>query len=513
MTATATPQPLAAPVRNPASAGAMSTPAQRTEIIYPESDGKPMADNTKQFRYIVTIQGGIAALFADNRCLCRRRSALVSGEGNNKIRAAPDTLVVFGRPPGDRGSYLQWREDGLAPQVVFEVLSPGNTVTEMARKFSFYERYGVDEYYLYDPDRGDLLGWIRRDGRLEEVPEMEGWISPRLGVRFSLEGSELVLYRPDGWRFETFLELEQRAEAERQRAEAERQRAEGRTPARRTTRRAVAGAGRRSRYLGNGLKQSDEEITMSEKLIDRTPSAYAYPLLIKNLLGNPVRQFPDQEIVYGDFKRQTYRDLGERVGRLASGLAGLGVKPGDTVAVMDWDSHRYLECFFAVPMMGAVLHTVNIRLSPEQILYTINHAEDDVILVNTEFLPILETIRDRIEPVKKLVLLNDTDHTLATTLDIGAEYEALLAASDPNYHFPDFAEDARATTFYTTGTTGLPKGVYFSHRQLVLHTFGVLSALAGTGQGRFNRDDVYMPITPMFHVHAWGVPYVAPCWA
>ncbi|HHW77838.1 MAG TPA: fatty acid--CoA ligase [Xanthomonadaceae bacterium] len=248
---------------------------------------------------------------------------------------------------------------------------------------------------------------------------------------------------------------------------------------------------------------------MSEKLIDRTPSAYYYPLLIKNLLANPVRQFPDQEIVYGDFKRQTYHDLGERVSRLASGLAGLGVRRGDTVAVMDWDSHRYLECFFAVPMMGAVLHTVNIRLSPEQILYTINHAEDDVILVNTEFLPILEAIRDRIEPVKKLVLLNDTGQTPATTLDIGAEYEALLAAGDPDYRFPDFAEDTRATTFYTTGTTGLPKGVYFSHRQLVLHTFGVLSALAGTGQGRFNRDDVYLPITPMFHVHAWGVPYVA----
>ncbi len=248
---------------------------------------------------------------------------------------------------------------------------------------------------------------------------------------------------------------------------------------------------------------------MSEKLIDRTPSAYYSPLLIKNLLANPVRQFPDQEIVYGDFKRQTYHDLGERVSRLASGLAGLGVRRGDTVAVMDWDSHRYLECFFAVPMMGAVLHTVNIRLSPEQILYTINHAEDDVILVNTEFLPILEAIRDRIEPVKKLVLLNDTGQTPATTLDIGAEYEALLAAGDPDYRFPDFAEDTRATTFYTTGTTGLPKGVYFSHRQLVLHTFGVLSALAGTGQGRFNRDDVYLPITPMFHVHAWGVPYVA----
>ena len=248
---------------------------------------------------------------------------------------------------------------------------------------------------------------------------------------------------------------------------------------------------------------------MSELTIERTPSAYYNPLLIKNLLDNPVRQYPDQEIVYGDFKRQTYRELGERVRRLASGLAGLGVKRGDTVAVMDWDSHRYLECFFAVPMMGAVLHTINIRLSPEQILYTINHAEDDVILVNTEFLPILETIRERIEPVKKLVLLNDTGVTPATTLDINTEYEALLASGDPGYKFPDFSEDTRATTFYTTGTTGLPKGVYFSHRQLVLHTLATRTALAGSGQGRLNQEDVYMPITPMFHVHAWGVPYIA----
>ena len=248
---------------------------------------------------------------------------------------------------------------------------------------------------------------------------------------------------------------------------------------------------------------------MPEQLIDRTASAHYHSLLIKNLLDNPVRQFPDQEIVYGDFKRQTYRETRERIGRLASGLAGLGVKRGDTVAVMDWDSHRYLECFFAVPMMGAVLHTINVRLSPEQILYTINHAEDDIILINTEFLPILETIRDRIEPVKKLVLLDDTGQPPATRLDISTEYEDLLAAGDPGYKFPDFSEEIRATTFYTTGTTGLPKGVYFSHRQLVLHTLATGAALQGTGQGRFNRDDVYLPITPMFHVHAWGIPYVA----
>lgn len=243
--------------------------------------------------------------------------------------------------------------------------------------------------------------------------------------------------------------------------------------------------------------------------IERTPSADYHSLLIKNLLDNPVRQFPHQEIVYGDYRRQSYAEMGERVRRLASGLASLGVKPGDTVAVMDWDSHRYLECFFAIPMLGAVLHTINVRLSPEQILYTINHAEDDVILVNTEFLPILESIHDRIEPVKHLVLLNDTGQTPATTLDISTEYERLLASGDPDHKFSTFSEDTRATTFYTTGTTGLPKGVYFSHRQLVLHTLATRSALAGTGQGRFNQDDVYMPITPMFHVHAWGIPYIA----
>lgn len=248
---------------------------------------------------------------------------------------------------------------------------------------------------------------------------------------------------------------------------------------------------------------------MIDNDIKRTPSAYSYPLLIKHLLYNPPVNAFGQEIVYGDSQRLTYRDLGERIRRLATGLARLGVKPGQTVAVMDWDSHRYLECYFAVPMMGAVLHMVNIRLSPEQILYTINHAEDDIILVNGEFLPMLEQIYDRFDSPKPLVLLNDAPQAPATALPIAAEYEALLAASDADYVFPDFSEDTRATTFYTTGTTGLPKGVYFSHRQLVLHTLALRAALAGVGQGRFNVGDVYMPITPMFHVHAWGLPFVA----
>ena len=248
---------------------------------------------------------------------------------------------------------------------------------------------------------------------------------------------------------------------------------------------------------------------MTVKLIEKTPSAYAYPLLIKQLLRTPLIYAPNQEIVYRDQFRYTYADLGKRIAKLADGLRRLGVQPGDTVAVMDWDSHRYLECFFAVPMMGAVLHTINIRLSPEQLIYTINHAEDDVILVNAEFLPMLEPFKDQFATVKKIILISDDATPPDTSLTIAEEYEALLNSSAEVYDFPDFDENTKATTFYTTGTTGLPKGVYFSHRQLVLHTFGVLPALSAyASQATINAADVYMPITPMFHVHAWGMPYI-----
>ncbi|WP_243372127.1 fatty acid--CoA ligase [Geotalea sp. SG265] len=247
----------------------------------------------------------------------------------------------------------------------------------------------------------------------------------------------------------------------------------------------------------------------NEMLIPRTPSAHDYQLLIRNLLYSPMVNDPDQEIVYRHHYRGTYRDLRQRVCRLASALTGLGVKPGDTVAVMDWDSHRYLELFFAVPMIGAVLHTINVRLSPEQILYTIDHAEDDVLFINSEFLPILEQIRGRIDLVRTYVLIAD-EPCDSHMVPFAGEYEQLLAQASPRFDFPDLDENTRATTFYTTGTTGLPKGVYFSHRQLVMHTMGLLAMLGSVvGHGAFRRDDVYMPMTPMFHVHAWGMPYVA----
>lgn len=251
---------------------------------------------------------------------------------------------------------------------------------------------------------------------------------------------------------------------------------------------------------------------MSDNLIVRTQSAYSYPLIIKNMFLAPIVDNPDQEIIYRGLLRFTYKEFRTRVRKLANALTDMGVKPGDTVAIMDWDSHRYLECFYAVPMLGAVLHTVNVKLSPEQIIYTIDHAEDDYLLVNSEFLPIIDQIKGRINTVKEFVILHDEDSEPYPDLplNIAGEYEDLLAKGADEFEFEDLDENTRATTFYTTGTTGLPKGVYFSHRQLVLHTLGTLAALATSAeQGRFHQKDVYMPITPMFHVHAWGFPYIA----
>jgi fatty-acyl-CoA synthase len=249
---------------------------------------------------------------------------------------------------------------------------------------------------------------------------------------------------------------------------------------------------------------------MSTSIVESTPSAYAYPLLIKQLLHTPLAVAPNQEIIYRNAKRYTYRVFRQRIGQLASGLTSLGVSPGDTVAVMDWDSHRYLECYFAIPMMGAVLETINIRLSPEEILYTLNHAGASVVLCATDFVPILAKIRDRLETAKTFILISDSGESPSSPLEFLAEYEELLAKSTEHFDFPDFDENTRATTFYTTGTTGKPKGVYFSHRQIVLHTLSGLGALASPAtQQRFHREDTYMPMTPMFHVHAWGLPYVA----
>ncbi|HOD72668.1 MAG TPA: fatty acid--CoA ligase [Deltaproteobacteria bacterium] len=247
---------------------------------------------------------------------------------------------------------------------------------------------------------------------------------------------------------------------------------------------------------------------MAAKSLNGSP--YRFQLTIKDLLNSPRISARNQEIVYRDRMRYTYNDLFERINRLGSALTDLGVRQGDTVAVFDYDSHRYLESFFAVPMLGAVLFMVNWRLSPDQIEYTMNHAQADVVIINADFLPLLASIRDRLKTVKKIVAFTDAPEMPQTDITIDAEYERMLAEASPEHNFPDLDENTKATTFYTTGTTGLPKGVFFTHRQIVLHTMSVcITVSCHDTPLRFSTSDVYMPITPMFHVHAWGFPYIA----
>ncbi|GAB4356865.1 MAG: Uma2 family endonuclease [Cyanophyceae cyanobacterium] len=195
---------------------------QPAAIAYPDSDGQPMADNTKQFHWIQTIQSNLAAIFADDP------QVFVAGdllwypvEGDNKTRQAPDVMVVFGVPKGDRGSYMQWREGGIAPQVVFEIWSPGNRFSEIVKKQAFYDTYGVEEFYVYDPDRNDLSIFTRSPGGNLALIDAgsEDWVSPRLGIRFHVDEETLTLFDPSGRPFSTLTEERQRAERERQRAD------------------------------------------------------------------------------------------------------------------------------------------------------------------------------------------------------------------------------------------------------------------------------------------------------
>jgi len=183
------------------------------EIFYPESDGKPMSDNTKQYRWIVKIKEGIESMYADAPDVFTAADLFwYPVKGDNMTKAAPDVMVAFGRPKGDRGSYRQWEEDNIAPHIVFEILSPGNTPNEMNKKFEFYERHGVEEYYIYDPDRIEFRAWLRFGSRLHPVINTQGWISPGLKIRFEIIDNDLTVFRPDGRKFLTPLEAERSAE-------------------------------------------------------------------------------------------------------------------------------------------------------------------------------------------------------------------------------------------------------------------------------------------------------------
>lgn len=243
--------------------------------------------------------------------------------------------------------------------------------------------------------------------------------------------------------------------------------------------------------------------------------AYSYPLLIKSLLSRAKVSAQNQEIIYSNKSRMTYSDFFVRINKFANILNELNLNPGDVIAVMDWDSHRYLESYFAIPMSQLVLQTVNIRLSPEKILYTINHAQPKVLMLNSEFAPLIKDYQFIESSIEHIIWLDDNGVTAESIMGknlthVVGEYESLLENASDEFSFPDFDENTIATTFYTSGTTGNPKGVFFTHRQLVLHTLSLTATfgMMPIKQG-ISFDDVYMPITPMFHVHAWGMPYAA----
>ncbi|MGA2111051.1 MAG: fatty acid--CoA ligase [Anaerolineales bacterium] len=238
-------------------------------------------------------------------------------------------------------------------------------------------------------------------------------------------------------------------------------------------------------------------------------AAYDYQLLLKRILEQGVGWAPDQEIIYRDQVRLTYSTMYQRVLRLGAALLALGVKKGTRVGVIEWDSHRYLEMYFGVPGVGAVLHTINPRLAPSDLIYTVGHAGDEVLIFHEDFLPLAEALRAKVPAIHKYILITDKKEKPAVKW-VDAEYEELLGGAAPLSELPDLDEDTLATQSYTTGTTGQPKGVFFTQRQLTLHTLSGAITLSALGNyGGVNKTDVYMPITPMFHVHAWGMPYIA----
>jgi Uma2 family endonuclease len=297
--------------------------------LYPDSDGQPMSDNTLQFRWITTIQGNLEGLYGHDP------NVFVAGDllwyavrGSPAIRAAPDAMVVFGRPKGDRGSYKQWEEGGIPPQVVFEVLSPGNRDEELDRKFEFYDRYGVEEYYVYDPDNLILSGWLRSGTSLQPIASMDGWVSPRLGIRFELSGDELVILRPDGERFLTFRELQEQREEERrqkeeerrQKEEAQRQAEEARRQAeeeRRQKEEAQRQAEEARRQAEEARRQVEEERRQREETDRRTLEAQRQAEEADRRAQQAQRQAEEAQ-------REAV-EVGRRIERLTERLRALGI--------------------------------------------------------------------------------------------------------------------------------------------------------------------------------------------
>ncbi len=229
-----------------------------------------------------------------------------------------------------------------------------------------------------------------------------------------------------------------------------------------------------------------------------------FPLLMKFILERSAKLFSKQEIVDRSF-RYTYYDAYKRMCKLANAIKDLGVEEGDRVATLAWNTHRHFELYWTVPCMGAVLHAVNVRLHPNQIVHIINHAEDEILFLDDDFLPLVECLIDKLKTIKAYVVMADEEKKLRTALKPAYWYEALLEGSSSDFKWPYLDENSPATLCYTTGTTGDPKGVCFSHRMLFLHT--LITALPEALS--INRYDIVLHIVPMFHVHSWGIPYVA----
>jgi fatty-acyl-CoA synthase len=236
----------------------------------------------------------------------------------------------------------------------------------------------------------------------------------------------------------------------------------------------------------------------------------SHPLLISNLLVHAERHHGEQQIVSrrveGDIHRYTYRDLAARARKVAKALAALGVKPGQTVGTLAWNGYRHMELYYGVSGSGAVLHTLNPRLHPDQVVYIADHAEDQVLCFDATFLPLVEAVAGRVKTIKHFVLMTDRAHMPAQTKVPNLLcYEELVEAQDDRYAWPQFDENTASSLCYTSGTTGNPKGVLYSHRSTLLHSYGAALPDALNASAR----DVILPVVPMFHVNAWGLPYTA----
>jgi len=233
---------------------------------------------------------------------------------------------------------------------------------------------------------------------------------------------------------------------------------------------------------------------------------YEYQLILKHVLEHTARMHPEGQIVYRDLFRGNYANLYERCQRLSNALKDLGIRQGSKVICFEWNTHRFLEIYFAVPCMGAMLHMGNPLLTPDQIVFLVNRVEDDIVIFNKDFTPLIESVRDRLSTVKHYIVLADDEKLPDTPIRPISEYEELMRSSSPQFDYPDLNEHTVASLSNTTGTTGDPKVAFFTHRQHIMHTLVWAHMLQGFSgeRGLDPRRDVTIQLVPMFHAHGWG---------